>query len=224
METQLRSLVKIGTESLRRQRPSALRSVMLVLCLPLLCTACTTPEEVELEDLKSEYEWDQILDVSQPPRGGRTGARVTGWPLEQRVPSPPDNLYRIVHGLPANKAAASLQIMRGLTQATFYEGGTYGTRGPSKVFIAPTSIIRDYSRLYWVMVKVLSEKYGCFMVAKRYERDTTRIWCRDKRQIVFWQSKSRDWIQFATRQYDRDGFEIAVRKRRIVRISTDPVI
>jgi hypothetical protein len=107
---------------------------------------------------------------------------------------------------------------------TPYEGGYYGTRGLTKIFIAPTSKIGNYSRLYWVMVKVLSEKYGCFMVAKQYARDTTRILCRDKRQIVFWQSKTKDWIQFATRQYDRDGFEIAVKRRRIVRVSPNPVI
>jgi hypothetical protein len=126
--------------------------------------------------------------------------------------------------MPRELSAKGIQSPGKLPVSSPYEGGFYGTHGLTKIFIAPTSKIGDYSRLYWVMVKVLSEKYGCFMVAKQYAGDTTRVFCRDKRQIVFWQSRTKDWIQFASRQYDREGFEIAVKRRRIVRVSHNPVI
>ena len=62
------------------------------------------------------------------------------------------------------------------------------------------------------------------MTAKANRGDSTWIKCRDKRQVMFWRDTSGGVIQFHARQYDRDGYEIVVRKRQIVRISRDPVL
>jgi len=192
----------------------------------MLSTSCVTPDEMQLDDDRSEFEWHDIMETSsdRPSQRNKFSYRLSGGATMAGLPRPPDNLHRVIQYLPQDGNVAASPSTTRLPVSTPYEGGYYGTRGLTKIFIAPTSKIGDYSRLYWVMVKVLSEKYGCFMVAKQYARDTTRVFCRDKRQIVFWQSRTKDWIQFATRQYDREGFEIAVRRRRIVRVSHNPVI
>jgi hypothetical protein len=58
------------------------------------------------------------------------------------------------------------------------------------------------------------------MIEKQnYGDETTRVRCRDLRQVMMWKSTGPGWIQFQARQFDRDGYEIVVRKRRIVRVS-----
>lgn len=93
-----------------------------------------------------------------------------------------------------------------------YEGGAYGKIGNSTVFIAEKNTIPDFDRLYWVMVKVLSEKYGCFMKKKYSEEKTVVVHCRDRRRIVFRRHQGSDWIQFYGRQYDLAGNELIVRR------------
>ncbi len=93
-----------------------------------------------------------------------------------------------------------------------YEGGAYGKIGSSTVFIAEKNTIPDFDRLYWVMVKVLSEKYGCFMKKKYSEEKTVVVHCRDRRRIVFRRHQGSDWIQFYGRQYDLAGNELIVRR------------
>jgi hypothetical protein len=199
--------------------------IPLVMVVSMFNISCITPEEVQLEGEHSELEWNEIMETSsERPTSRQHAARSPGRPSTSVLPRPPDNLHRLIHYMPRESKITAVQSPSRLPVSSPYEGGFYGTRGLTKIFIAPTSKIGDYSRLYWVMVKVLSEKYGCFMVAKQYAGDTTRVFCRDKRQIVFWQSRTKDWIQFASRQYDREGFEIAVKRRRIVRVSLNPVI
>lgn len=199
--------------------------IPLVIVVSMLNISCITPEEIQLDEERSELEWNEIMETSsERPTLRQHAARSPGRSSSAVLPRPPDNLYRLIQYMPRDSNIIAIQSPSRLPVSSPYEGGFYGTRGLTKIFIAPTSKIGDYSRLYWVMVKVLSEKYGCFMVAKQYAGDTTRVFCRDKRQIVFWQSRTKDWIQFASRQYDREGFEIAVKRRRIVRVSHNPVI
>lgn len=95
-----------------------------------------------------------------------------------------------------------------------YEGGVYGKVGTATVFIAPRDKVPDYDRLYWVMVKVLSEKYGCFIKRKESNALSVNITCRDSRQIVLRRNRGEDWIQFYGRQYDKLGNEIVITPRR----------
>ena len=107
-----------------------------------------------------------------------------------------------------------------LSQPEAYEGGVFGYMGSAKAFVAYRKAIPDYNRLYWVMVKVLSEKYSCFISAKQNRGDETWIQCRDKRQIVFWRDLNSKYIQFQARQFDHEGYEIAVRHHQIVRLGS----
>lgn len=91
-----------------------------------------------------------------------------------------------------------------------YEGGVYGKVGNATVFITARAKIADFDRLYWVMVKVLSEKYGCFIVRKKSSEQIVSVDCRDKRRIVLRRSAGSEWIMFYGRQYDRQGREIII--------------
>ncbi len=91
-----------------------------------------------------------------------------------------------------------------------YEGGIYGKHGSKVVFVADKRVVPDYERLYWVMVKVLSEKYGCFIRGKVNVEDQVVIRCRDKRTIVFNRASGDRWIHFSAKQYDLQGREIYI--------------
>jgi hypothetical protein len=127
--------------------------------------------------------------------------------------SPDRPLYNALVNGPAKRS-----VPAPIETPELYEGGVYGYVGSAKAFVARRRTIPDYNRLYWVMVKVLSEKYSCFMTAKQNRGDETWVQCRDGRQVVFWRDQSSRWIQFQARQYDQEGYEIAVRKHQIVRI------
>ena len=91
-----------------------------------------------------------------------------------------------------------------------YEGGIYGKVGNATVYIAPKSKIPDYDRLHWVMVKILSEKYGCFILSKVTSAHNVSVGCRDRRRIVFKRSRGDEWIMFYGRQYDLAGNEVVI--------------
>jgi hypothetical protein len=99
-----------------------------------------------------------------------------------------------------------------MEKVKMYEGGAYGKVGSTTMFIADKRVIPDFDRLYWVMVKVLSEKYGCFMKRKHAEEKTVTVNCRDKRTIVFKRHEGSDWIQFYGKQFDIAGNELIVRR------------
>lgn len=171
--------------------------IALILFLSLTVEACVTPtsaaddEDLRDEDLKLKASWHDFLGHVSPDLP-LYNALVNG-PAKRAVPAP-------------------------LQTPELYEGGVFGYLGSAKAFVARRRTIPDYQRLYWVMVKVLSEKYSCFMTAKQNRGDETWVQCRDGRQVVFWRDQSSKWIQFQARQYDQEGFEIAVRKHQIVRI------
>jgi hypothetical protein len=123
-----------------------------------------------------------------------------------------------------NNSLAQLVVSRGIETPIPYEQGVLGTIGSAKFFITTKDKIQTFSRLYWVMVKVLSEKYGCFILNKWNYKDRVNIRCRDRRRIVLWRKSGPDYIQFYGRQFDKQGYEIEVKKRRIVRISSQKII
>ncbi|MCX6118740.1 MAG: hypothetical protein NT027_14460 [Proteobacteria bacterium] len=98
----------------------------------------------------------------------------------------------------------------GLKRPMDYEGGVYGKVGSATMFIAEKSVIPDFDRLYLVMVKVLSEKYGCFITKKKSTSKMVSVRCRDDRIVVFHRFHGTDWVQFYGRQYDLAGNEVVV--------------
>lgn len=196
-----------------------LRMLALALAVGAGPVACTPPtEELMDEDLESEPDWQELMSDR-----GAVYEPNPAFEMPEIVLTP-DRLSALPAGIRRSPDLAHLAVSRQLAAPVPYEGGVFGTVGAAKMWVGTTAEIKDFSRLYWVMVKVLSEKYGCFMVAKQNFPERTWVKCRDKRQIVLWPSKGPGWIQFFGRQYDRDGFEIMVKKKKIVRISEERVL
>lgn len=98
----------------------------------------------------------------------------------------------------------------GLEKAQALDAGVYGKLGKSTVFVAHRKNIPDYDRLYWVMVRVLSEKYGCF-IKRKFPRDNQiGFECRDRRTIVMQRDISGDYAKFVGWQFDSSGKEVVI--------------
>lgn len=115
------------------------------------------------------------------------------------------------------RTAVQEQVARWQMASTEHYGeGIYGKVGSARAFVAAKAKVPDWDRLYYVMIRVLSEKYGCFMTAKSRQNHRIHIRCRDKRHVVFNRSETDGTMQFYARQYDREGRELIVSNRRII--------
>jgi hypothetical protein len=93
--------------------------------------------------------------------------------------------------------------------------GVYGRVGESRVFVARRTKIPDYDRLYWVMVRVLSEKYGCLIRAKSSFQNNVKFVCRDKRTVVMDRFIDDRFAMFSVRQFDEQGREIFMKPKNV---------
>lgn len=202
--------------------------VAVALVLAGVALACTPPEELDADDLAPTFEWPDLMPGRD--EDGESGqafdlpSQAHGLPAAPDGPLAPERLALLPAPLRQKPLLARLAVAKGLQEPVDYQGGVFGLSGVAKVFVTTREHIKDDARLYWVMVKVLSEKYGCFMVEKRYLRDLTSVTCRDKRRIDFRTTRGADWVQFLARQYDQQGYEIVVRKRKIVRVGNERVL
>lgn len=98
----------------------------------------------------------------------------------------------------------------GLEKPQALDVGVYGKVGKSTVFIAHRKNIPDYDRLYWVMIRVLSEKYGCFIKRKVPRDHQIGFECRDRRMIVMQRDISGDFAKFVGWQFDSSGKEVVI--------------
>ena len=184
----------------------------LLLCLGAV-TGCVPKEELDSEDLEPSMEWEDIMSHNDVKSEDPASSAAETAPVMSKKDAMDAHVER-------SRAA----LLGDIQNAAPYAGGILGMRGSSKYFIATTTTIPEYDRLYWVIVKVLSEKYSCFIRAKQDIGLMTRFTCRDKRQVLFWKKKNNRFIEFTSRQFDRDGYEIQVIKKQIVRISSQKVI
>ncbi len=107
------------------------------------------------------------------------------------------------------KAAINLSLYN----AKPYYHGMYGKIDSSTVYMMPYKNHESWQSLYIAMIKILSEKYGCF-VKKRMKGDgVEKFICRDQRRIVFWKQQENNWIRFHGKQYDKRGQEIIMPTR-----------
>ena len=93
--------------------------------------------------------------------------------------------------------------------------GVYGKIGPNSIFVAERSAIPNYDRLYWVMVRILSEKYGCFIRRKVDRGNFVSFQCRDQRTVTMARKISDRFSMVHVRQFDRDGRGIDTRGVRL---------
>lgn len=117
---------------------------------------------------------------------------------------------------------SKLAMAFGLEHAQPMDLGVYGKIGTSTVFIASRRHIPDYDRLYWVMIRVLSEKYGCFIRRKFPHQNQIGFECRDRRTIVMQRELSENFVKFVGWQFDRKGQEVVIRKPKTVASKAKP--
>lgn len=136
----------------------------------------------------------------------------------------PERLASMPDALRSNPELARLAVTRAIENPIDYHNGVFGMVSGAKFFATTKAQVPNFDHLYRVIVRVLSEKYGCFMISKQNVGESIKFTCRDRRRIVVWRATGGNWIQFYARQYDREGYEIKVVKKQIVRISSDPVL
>ncbi len=190
-----------------------------VLLLPLLllllgaAVGCVPKEEIDSKDLEPSMDWEDIMSHND--------VRAENSASSAAVTAP---VMRKKQAIEAHVEKSRQAILGNVENAAPYAGGILGIKGNSKYFIVSTTNIPEYDRLYGVIVKVLSEKYSCFIRSKQDIGLMTRFTCRGKRQVLFWKKKNDRFIEFTARQFDRDGYEIQVVRKQIVRISSQQVI
>ena len=84
------------------------------------------------------------------------------------------------------------------------ENGVYGHYKQSRVFFTIPELVPDDTKLYWAMIKILSEKFACFMVKKRKSGNLYRFYCKDKRSVVFRKGRVGKTVHFYGRTYDEN--------------------
>lgn len=186
----------------------------VILLAASVMAGCTPPEELDGDELEPSMDWDEFVFHLDPRSGENVATTAESTAVVDRFAA---------DGNPASELSRRIAL-NSIENPYPYAGGVLGAKGDSKYFIASLSAIPEYNRLYWVMVKVLSEKYSCFIRSKQEIGSMTRITCRDKRQVLFWKKQSGQYIEFLARQFDRDGYEIKVIRKKIVRISNVRVI
>lgn len=128
-----------------------------------------------------------------------------------------------VYGLERPYQAYLAQAQK-LTQKKDFEKGILGKNGHSLVYVGPLSEYKESHHLYWVMVKVLSKRYGCFMTKKHTKGDIVIFKCKDSRLVAFQKSQGENWIQFQSKQFDPRGHEIVVENGHITETILNPYI
>lgn len=123
----------------------------------------------------------------------------------------PERTSKLVQELRSDPELARFAVRRSLEKPTAFDQGVYGKLGSSTVYMAPLKRVGTSDRLYWTMVRVLSEKYGCFIVEKSRDTDKFQFRCRDGRQIVMQRKMDSRFAHFWGRQYDSKGDEITVK-------------
>lgn len=100
----------------------------------------------------------------------------------------------------------------GVGQIEALDSGLYGKLGSTSLFVADRASIATYDRLYWTMVRILSEKYACFIKGKVDRGQLVSFKCRDQRTVTMARKISKNFSIIQTRQYGPDGREI-IRQR-----------
>ncbi len=99
---------------------------------------------------------------------------------------------------------------------TISKEGIFGKHRSSVVFFGHIEKVPTQARLYWVMVKALSEKYGCFMVRKLTARSQTSFTCKDGRMVVFKYGRTEKMYHFFATQFDRNGRLLMVEDGEVI--------
>ncbi len=183
--------------------PLKLAKALVGVSLFTLCTSCMTFDPSEIYGVRKRGAQTQFTAPFQHPA-------PLGW-LKYRA----ENAARIAFTggsdlIGGDHERSRLALGFGLEKAQPLDAGVYGKLGNSTVFVAHRRDIPDYDRLYWVMIRVLSEKYGCFIKKKVPRDNQIGFQCRDRRMIVMQRDISGDYAKFVGWQYDQAGKEVVI--------------
>ena len=189
-----------------------MRARYLILLAGLLnaCVSSPSQKKVKKPDSRTEF-WRNLVEV-----GPSDSFLQPGWSYAVQVPG--TYLKKLPPEIRRRQDLRQLTWLHQLEKPRKYDKGVLGKRDDANFFVALKKDIPNFKRLYWVMVRVLSKEYGCFMRG-RFElgHNAFGIVCRDKRLVVFHQSEGTETIEFNSRQYDRFGHELIVRNRKVIR-------
>lgn len=182
-----------------------------LLSMPLLfaCVTSNVPSDKQA-DLKLDRNFLMVQNDLQPSVNlNQNATDHMGW--AQKVGSRGNNL-------PGELS------MLGVSRVEPVDVGFAGKMGHSVVFAAEKRLVPDYDRLYWVMIRVLSEKYGCFIRKKIDRGELVAFKCRDQRIVTFRRRLTENYAVFKARQYRSDGREIFIANKRSKRIASSKAV
>lgn len=191
---------------------------LLVIGFVISLLGCKTGGSGTKGQSKVPLGWQELAQANYLP----TDAPHLGWSFDLEVP----RSYK--RGLPTairgKSELVKLIWLHDLEKPKVYNNGILGLKNGVQFFVGLKRDIPDYDRLYWVMVKLLSEKYGCFMMAHFKVpklRDGLGIKCRDSRLVVFSRRNGMETLEFAVKQFDKTGKELVVKERKVVILSKE---
>lgn len=177
------------------------RFPILLLCQGL--AGCVHSGTLQLTQ-QPEALWDE---VTQPARHSTFAPKAY---LPIRLAAADALIGALPPFLQEDRPLALATAERFLTRPRPYGPGVYGKVGSSTAFLARREAVAGERELYFIMVQVLSEHYGCFM-RKRHRQGRRYLFrCRDGRQVVMDPRWGEDWVEFNGYQFDRAGREIVI--------------
>ena len=72
----------------------------------------------------------------------------------------------------------------GLEKIDERHDGVYGKKNNTWYFVCDKKLVNNHDRMYWNIVRVLSEKFGCLLTQKQDEGSRVKFNCRDGRKIL----------------------------------------
>lgn len=190
---------------------SQVKVLYCLLSMPLLFACVTSNIPLEKQaDIKADLNFLMLQNELEPSINFKQNTTDhLGW--AQKV------------GSFGNSLPGELSML-GVSRVEPVDVGFAGKIGHSVVFAAEKRLVPDYDRLYWVMIRVLSEKYGCFIRKKIDRGELVAFKCRDQRIVTFRRRLTQHYAVFKARQYRSDGREIVISNKRSKRVSSSKVV
>ena len=104
----------------------------------------------------------------------------------------------------------------GVTDYSDYNNGIWTKYKEATFYLSTLDQVPDWTHQYWVIVKILSEKYGCFMTSKMHLGPRITFRCHDKRAVVFQVFYKKNFVYIRGHQYDSWGNLLHVKNHEVI--------
>lgn len=92
-----------------------------------------------------------------------------------------------------------------ITSMKYYDLGVFGKLKESTVFISTVNSLPNWTRTYWAIVRILSDKYGCYMQKKLHLGTNIAFKCKDGRIVAFQYGRKGRFRFIKGSQFDKNG-------------------